>query len=300
MDSPDLVELGAALVIDAATVELTVALQGRGVDPIVLRGPAIAARLYPREPRRYDDVDLLVSPAQLAAVEEALRGKGFDLTSRDVHAAPWVRRSDGIVVDVHTSMIGIGVSDAEAWDELAARTEVLALPGGEVRVPTPPALALGVALHAAQHGIGGAKSLEDLTRAIDTFAENDWGDAAALAGRLRAGGAFATGLRLLPAGAALAERLRLPVVRDRELALRASSAPATALGFWRLAETRGVRAKAGLIAHEIAPSPAFMRAMYPVAARGRLGLAASYLWRPLVLARQLGPGFAAWRRARRG
>ncbi len=298
MESPDFVELGAALVIDAAAVELANDFRARGLDAIVLRGPAIAARLYGDSPRRYEDIDLLVSERSLRGAEQTLRGHGFELTSRDVHAAPWIRRDDGIVVDLHTNLVGIGAPADEAWQVLCERTESLSLATGRVTVLAPAALLLAIALHAAQHGVDGAKSLEDLSRALAESGEADWGQAKKLAERLRATGAFATGLRLLPAGHELADRLGLPLVHDRELVLRASSAPPTALGFWRLAETPGLGRKAKLVAHELLPAPAFMRAMYPIAARGPLGLLAAYLWRPVVLARQLGPGFAAWRRAR--
>jgi hypothetical protein len=299
-DRRDLLEAGATMALDSAAVELSELLHARGVRAILLRGPSIGKRLYADRSRSYEDIDLLIDLADLAEVEDAVRTAGFELTARDVHAAPWIRRSDGMNLDLHTTLIGVGAPAETVWRELAAATEPLQLGSREVEVLQAPGLALNVALHAAQHGVEGGKSLEDLSRALETLPEDVWAEAASLAERLDAVPAFATGLRLLPAGAARAERLGLPVERSRELALRAGSAPPTALGFWRLAETRGVRKKVRLIARELAPSAAFMRAMYPVARRGPAGLAAAYVWRPLQLARQVGPGFVAWRRARRG
>jgi hypothetical protein len=299
-ETHDLLEAGATLALDSAAVDVVAGLRDRGVRSILLRGPAIANRLYVDRPRAYEDVDLLVAPTDVEAVEEAVRAAGFELTARDVHAAPWVRARDGVTLDLHTTLVGVGADAHTVWDELGRATEPLALPRGEVDVLRPPGLALNVTLHAAQHGIEGGKSLEDLARAIERLSEETWREAAGLAERLDAVPALATGLRLLGSGAALAERLGLPWERSRELSLRAGSAPPTALGFWRLAETPGARNKARLVAGEIAPSPAFMRAMYPVARRGGVGLVAAYLWRPLSLARQAGPGFLAWRRARRG
>jgi len=295
-----LLEAGATLALDSASAELVELLRERGVRAVLLRGPSIARRLYAEGGRSYEDVDLLVPPDDIAALERVVRGAGFELTARDVHAAPWIRRSDGMILDVHTTMIGVGAPPGEVWRELGGATEILALPRGEVEVLQLPGLALNVALHAAQHGVEGGKSLEDLLRALELLPEDAWREAATLAKRLDAVPAFATGLRLLPLGVELAERLALPIEHSRELALRAGSAPPTALGFWRLAETPGLGNKVGLLGRELAPSPAFMRAMYPVARRGRAGLAAAYLWRPVSLARQVGPGFRAWRRARSG
>lgn len=295
----DLLRTGATMAIDAAAVDVTQQLRARGVRSIVLRGPAIGRRLYRDRPRPYEDVDLLVSPGDSAVVETVLREGGFELTSRDVHATPWIRRSDGMNLDVHSTLIGIRAPAAAVWTELASGAEPLGLARGSVDVLGSPGLAFAIALHAAQHGVEGGKSREDLARALEQLSDRDWAGAAALADRLDARGAFATGLRLLPEGATLAESLKLPPAESRELALRAGSAPPTALGFWRLSETPGLGNKARLVAHELAPSPAFMRAMYSVARRGRLGLAASYVLRPLLLARQAGPGFLAWRRAAR-
>jgi hypothetical protein len=298
-DARELLAAGATLALDACAVELDAQLREHGVEPIVLRGPTIAGLLYADAPRSYDDVDLLVSEHDLAAVERTLRAVGFELTSRDVHAAPWIRPSDGMNLDVHTTLVGVGAPPSDVWRELARYRRPLRLARGAVDGLAPPAVALGVALHAAQHGIDGKKALEDLARAIERLSNVDWSEAAALAERLEASPAFATGLRLLPVGDRLAEELGLPQAGSRELALRAGSAPPTALGFWRLAETPGAGAKARLLAHELAPSAAFMRAMYPLARRGPIGLAFAYVWRPLMLAAQVGPGFRAWRRARR-
>jgi Uncharacterised nucleotidyltransferase len=297
-DSQELLRAGTALAIDSAAVELTEQLRDRGIRAIVLRGPAIARRLYADRPRAYEDVDLLVARVDADAVEAVVREAGFELTSRDVHATPWIRRSDGMNVDVHVTLIGIHAPPDVAWQELAHHAEPLPLAGGAADVLAPPALAMAIALHAAQHGLEGGKSLEDLARALDQLPAPDWRAAAGLAARLEATEAFAAGLRLLPAGAALADALDLSTAQSRETALRARSAPPTALGFWRLSETPGVGEKVRLLGRELVPSAPFMRAMYPLARRGRLGLAASYVLRPLALARQAGPGFLAWRRAK--
>ena len=80
--------------------------------------------------------------------------------------------------------------------------------------------------------------------------------------------------------------------------LRVAHVP-LAHGFEELATTRGIRAKLAVLRQELIPSAEFMRWWSPLARRGPLGLAASYVWRPLYLALKAGPGLLAWRRARR-
>ena len=126
-----------------------------------------------------------------------------------------------------------------------------------------------------------------------------WVRAAELAVQLAALPAFAAGLRLDAGGAELADALGLSGDRSVETALRISSPPVTALGFQRLATTSGMRGKTIFLLQELVPPAAFMRAVFPLARRGRLGLAATYLWRPFWLAWHAGPALRAWRRARR-
>ena len=169
----------------------------------------------------------------------------------------------------------------------------------EVSVLNEPGTALHLALHAAQHGVRGARSIEDLRRGLACFSSETWERAGALASELRAVPSFAAGLRLLPAGRVVADLLELPTRGAAETILRAASAPQTALGLHRLATTPGVRRKAAFVAEELIPPPTFMRAAYPWARRNRLFLALSYAWRPLWLARHVGPALQAWQRARR-
>ncbi len=171
--------------------------------------------------------------------------------------------------------------------------------GAPVRVPGDPALALHVALHAAQHGIARGTPRRDLHEALERLAPATWQAAAALAARVDAVDAFGVGLRLLPDGAALAARLGLPPNRSRNAALRVMAAPSVTLGLDRLATTPGARAKARLALGWTFPPPDFMRTGGGLARRGRAGLLLAYAWRPLALAGQSGRAVLAWRRAAR-
>jgi hypothetical protein len=306
--SERLLAAASSLHLDAVTAEVVGTLREAGVDSILLRGPAISRWLYEDEAARsYVDTDLLIAHAELERAEKLLSGLGFsDLTvegvlarDRPTHAHTWARRRDGVAVDLHYTLLGAQVEPEKVWDLLSAETEAMSVGGTMVDVLQAPGRALIVALHAAQHGVDLGKPLEDLARALELLPGQVWDDASALAARLEATEAFATGLRLLPSGEGVAQRLGLPDERSTETVLRASTPPPTALGFDWLASTPGLRAKLSLVTRKIVPDPAFMRAWSPLAQRGRAGLAAAYVWRVLWLARHAWPGFRAWRRARR-
>jgi hypothetical protein len=169
--------------------------------------------------------------------------------------------------------------------------------GIPVSVLVPPARAVVVVLHAAQHGARVQKPLDDLAQALAQLPVEVWEAASALARRLDATTAFAAGLRLLPEGSVQAATLGLPIQHSAETTLRADTARPMALGFDWLARTPGVRAKARLVRAKAVPDGAFMRAWSPLARRGRAGLAAAYFWRVLWLTWHAAPGFRAWRRA---
>jgi hypothetical protein len=108
---------------------------------------------------------------------------------------------------------------------------------------------------------------------------------------------FATGLRLVPAGAALAERLALVDARLVTTGEFGSATPLV-LGLERLATTPGVLPKLRLLRHELFPAPAELRWWSKVARRGRLGLAAAYAGRVFRYSWYLVPSLIAWRRIR--
>jgi hypothetical protein len=305
--SADLLAIGLSLQLDAVTAEVVTALRATGIESVLLRGPAIARWLYEdANARSYVDVDLLVPPGDIEHAEQVLGGLGFsDYTvegvlahDRPTYAHTWLRR-DGAAVDLHYALLGVRLEPARIWDVLAAETEMIAVLGTEVRVASPPGRALVVALHAAHHGVGVGQPLDDLARALELLPAGLWEKASSLAARLDAQVAFATGLRLLEPGREVAHTLGLPPTSSTETTLRASTPPPMALGFEWLATTRGLRGKAGLVARKIVPAPRFMRAWSPLARRSSAGLAAAYGWRLLWLARHAGPGFLAWRRARK-
>lgn len=295
------------LEVDRVTAEVVAALRTARVRSILIKGPAIARLLYEREPRGYVDSDLLVAPGDIRAAEEVLTALSFEERPVRIepalgppHARTWTRASDGATVDLHRILAGVGTAPHELWDEMSRMTVTGTVARIEVEMPRPGAQALIVTLHAAQHGPDVAKPLEDLRRAVRTLPDEVWREAAALAGRLDASISFAAGLRYVPEGAALAARLGLPSAGLVEASRRAGSPTRMALGFERLASARGARAKLTLLAAELAPSPRHMRWWFPLARRGRGGLAAAYAWRALLLIRHAPPSLLAWLRHTRG
>jgi hypothetical protein len=295
-----------SLAVDGTTAEVAVALRAAGIQSLLLKGPALASWLYDDGSARfYLDSDLLVAPWDLLAARRVLAGLGFEPApvvgplppGGEPHAEPWPR-PDGAAVDLHRTLFGAEVPPADVWLALQPLTEPMAVGGATVTILRPPARALVVALHAAQHGSEGAKPLEDLSRAIARLPFETWQGAAMLAARIEATKTLAMGLRLLPQGEAHAERLSLGDPHLVDLALGHDSRAPLALGIERLARTPGIRAKLTLIRREAIPSPAYLRWWSPLARRGPIGLAAAYGARLLWLLRRVGPSFHAWRRRR--
>jgi Uncharacterised nucleotidyltransferase len=299
--------LGTAMAVDAVSANVVSALRQAGIASLLLRGPAIARWLYADgETRAYRDVDLLVEPERQADAEAVIAGlglvhrqAGFAPGESVDHASEWLCRRPSVVVDLHRRIEGVRADPAELWAALSSGSQRIDVAGETAEAPGEPALALIVALHAAHHGFRGSKHVEELRRALERADFETWQEALRLAARLEAVPSLAAGLRLLPEGAAVAERLRLPHDSDPATALRAASAHSTAIGFARLAATPGMRAKLALAARKLVPTPAFMRHWSRLARRGRTGLVMAYLWRPVWVLLHLVPAGIAWMRARR-
>jgi hypothetical protein len=299
-----LAAVGVNLAVDATAAEAIGAFRDAGIRSVLLKGPSTGRWLYPSESTRVSvDVDLLVAPADRGRAEGVLARLGFSPFPTNPagvevkHAHCWHRELNPITVDLHLTLPGVGVSDDTAWSVLSNETEQLVVGGFPVEVLGQAARAMHVALHAAQHGSGFAGPVADLERALEQLPLDVWKDASALAVQLRAESLFAAGLGLHERGREVLPHLGLSGRKTVEVALRVSTPPDLALGFHRLAGTPGLSAKLAFVARKIAPPAAWMRSVVPLARRGRLGLAAAYIVRPLWLLRRAGPAFRAWRRA---
>ena len=147
-----------------------------------------------------------------------------------------------------------------------------------------------------------AISTHELRATVDSASAcgfETWRAAAEIAQSLNATATFAGGLRLVEPGRSIASALGLPSDGAVDLALKASTPPPLALGFERLGQTKGVRARLALVRHKVFPPVTFMRRYSPRAATGRRALLRAYLrrWRWLLV--HAPAGFRAWRSARR-
>lgn len=290
--------------IDRLAAEIAAAFAREGIESLVLKGPVLAAWLYPGELRPYGDADLMVAPGDWERAVAVLGRLGFaDHLGPLEHprmesfaSTAFLRGEDNL--DLHCTLHGLEGSPAEIWDAFRAGSETAEIGGAELRVPGRPALALHVGLHAAHHVEG--KPLEDLRRAIAVADEETWGQALQLARELDGVPTFASGMRLLAPGAELIRRLGVEdEVRSTRHEIRFQGVP-TAEGIDNLLQpglSLGQRLR--LILGELFPRPEFMRWWSPLARRGRAGLLLSYPWRWLYLAARAPGGLRTVLRARR-
>ena len=302
----DAIAIGINIAIDAVAAEVTSAFRQAGVRALLLKGPPSVRWLYESDSGRFStDVDLLVEPGSRRAAEDVLEQLSFCPLPQNIgpdeprHARAWERDASSVEVDLHVSVAGAGAPSDEVWRVLSQQSEEVVVGGAPVEIPSAPARALLVVLHAAQHGAGWEQALRDLQRAVRLLPDDVWRVAAALANELEAMAPFAAGLELVEDGQALADRLGLPQQRTVEATLRSWTAPDLTLGIHRLTTTRGLRAKAAFLVRKLFPSPDWMRRWVPLARGGLLGLAAAYATRPLWLLSRTPGALRAWRRAQR-
>jgi hypothetical protein len=284
---------------DAAAAEAVAAFAAQGINAIVLKGAAIADRLYDSPgARRYNDTDLLVDPARHGDAERTLAALGYadplagipDFQA--VHASTWHRGPT--TIDLHRTVLLSGRDPATTWAALSAETRPLTLGGRPVRALGDAALALVIAAHVVQHGPA-AQPRTDLVRALVVLDRPVWDRTCDLAQRLAMEEVLGVGLREVPEGQALADALELPEQASPEIALRLRGFQPLAGAFPQLAELRSPAKLAHFIFEELTPPPAFIRHWWPYARRGRAALALGYLYRPFWLARHTPAAFVTWR-----
>jgi hypothetical protein len=293
--------------IDAATAEVLRAFAAAGADCVLLKGPTLTSWLYPPDARRsYLDSDLLVRPGHESVAETALEQLGFERVWDPAalpdwwqeHGSDWSRPADGVRVDLHRSLPGLGADAETVWAELATAPDTVAVAGHDAPALPIAARALHVSLHAVQHGADWGKGRGDLERALAVADDAIWREAADLAVRLDGLDAFATGLRLTPEGEQLADRLGLPRPASVDVALRASAPPPAALAFEQMAQTPGAPARLAMAWHKLFPPREFLEHWDPRARGSRTRFAVARVRRPFWVLASAPRGFRAWWRAR--
>jgi hypothetical protein len=306
--SGELFAAAERLRIDAATAEILRAFASNGVDALVLKGPSLTSWLYPPgRGRSYLDSDLLVRPGHESGAEHALEAAGFARRWDESalpdwwqeHGSDWLRAEDGVRVDLHRTLPGLGAEPHVVWAALAAGAVTIPVGGRDAPTLSLPGRALHVALHAVQHGEAWGKGRGDLERALAIADEATWQGAVELATELGGRDALAAGLRVIPEGADLADRLGLPTGLTVDLALRASAPPPVALGFEQLAQAPGMRERLSIGLHKLFPPREFLEHWDPRAGESRGRLALARVRRPFWVLASAPRGLRAWLQARR-
>lgn len=277
--------------VDAVGREVIDALETAGVEVRLLKGAALARSLYrDAEARGYFDVDLLVASSRLDQARRVLRERGFrnrterrgiaDDVAGTLHADDWYRLvpdHGAVSVDLHWRLQGCGAPAEDQWRVLSAESGVVELSGGPAQTLAAAGQALHLALHAVQHGVEDIKAIGDLRLGLERWPVSTWREAADLAGELEATEAMAGGLRLLPAGAVLADRLGLPPAEAVlwELAQR-DARPRGTFHLQALREARTLSERLYVLRRALLPSRAWIVWEHPGAARSPIRLALGY------------------------
>ena len=269
------------LAVDAQTAQVVAALDRPRRRLAAAQGAGVARRLYARGGQRfYGDTDLLVAPRSLDGARRVLRELGYEpwfgdrsaAADRPPRLALAALPGSRLEVDLHHTLTGVRGRPAGAVGARCRSTRRRwRCTGRPCACPATAALALHVALHAAQHGIARDTPRRDLHEALERLAPATWQAAAALAARVDASTRSASGCGCCPTAPRSPPRLGLPPNRSRNAALRVMAAPSVTLGLDRLATTPGARAKARLALGWTFPPPDFMRTGSGLARRGRAG-----------------------------
>ncbi len=280
--------------LDEVMVTILDAFETAGVQSLVLKGPVLARVLYTAgEHRGYIDVDLLVAPRDMRRAKHVLsrmgcinatQARGILDMAGSLHSETWVLRKDfsdgpgAMMIDLHWRLPGCDAPVEVAWDALVARRVRLEILGRQVPVLDRAGLALHLATHAASHGPDALKPMGDLARGLDRWPPEVWQSAARLAHEVQATSMLAAGLRLTPAGAALAEVLELPSGDEVAWELRhRDERPRGTFHIDALAQAQTARERLAVLRHALLPPAAWIKWEDSRTMRGPTHLARGYV-----------------------
>ena len=170
-----------------------------GVTPIVLKGPAVAARLYGAPGlRAYADLDLLVPRVSLRDAVAALRDVGWEPAragrtysalgeplpgfaedyGHEFHLARRVGPAE-VHLEVHWRISDDPLSEVLDYARLSARARAIPELGPHVVAPAPVDELLVLAVHLLSHGSGRTRLIQhvDLALASEALPQSDWEEA---------------------------------------------------------------------------------------------------------------------------
>lgn len=180
------------------------ALARTAVGFMVVKGPALAERLYPSpDLRAYDDLDLLVPPSSFGDVIDAMEAAGFSLLDRNWELIRQERRgqlhlrlTNGTLADVHWHLLNREiVRDAFELpvEDLFDRGREVDIGGRATRTLDPADTLLHLCMHASLSGGDRLLWLKDIEQAI-VVDRPSWSDVVERARAWRAGPSVAIAL----------------------------------------------------------------------------------------------------------
>jgi len=211
---------------------LTALLERGGVEPLALKGPALAVSAYGAVAlRQFTDLDLLVRKSEVGRAAGILLDEGYapragygldDLDRPGAYEIAMARAGALAEIDLHWRLIPPYFPFALDGEELWRRAVRVDLEGAAVRTLAPGDHLLYLCAHGAKHGwqaLGGICDLAELIRAASPSI--DWDDLRARAERAGAQRVLGLGLLLahelldaaVPADAIEAARREPAVVR---------------------------------------------------------------------------------------
>ena len=298
----DTSRMGATLALRSRTPAVLIALTTADIPFLMLKGPVTSEALYGEQTRPYRDIDLLVPPSHYTRAETVLTTLGFEAETlfandRPWHARTWAR-ADGVDVDLHRTLLGATGHPQDVWEALIRDSVTIRLDGREIPAPGLAALALHLALHAAQDGGHNERSRNELALALSVFEASVWEAAEALADEIGASNSFALGVLLGKSAGVPHLGQPYPLTREQRLRVALTGQEQNAaLAVNHLLELPRFRERLRFAAGKISPPPAFMRSRYRIARRGPPGLVIAYFLRILWLTATFIRSFAGARRA---
>jgi putative nucleotidyltransferase-like protein len=221
-------------------VRLTALLERGGVEPLALKGPALAMAAYGAiTMRQFNDLDLLVRKGEVGRAAEILLGAGYapragygldDLDRPGAYEIAMARAGSLTDIDLHWRLIPPYFPLALDGEELWRRAMPIEIEGAPVRTLAPADHLLYVCAHGAKHGwqaLGGICDLAELIRASSLSHASsqplqiDWDELTARAEQANAHRALELGVLLahelldaaVPASVLEAARRKAAIVR---------------------------------------------------------------------------------------
>ncbi len=273
----------------AAAAEVLSLLAAAGVEPLLLRGAALAGTVYERpELRHCHDLDLLVRREELPAAAAALACDPVHLLPTQPDDGVRAAHASGLPVALHTRLFHIPYYDAPL-EPLWRHREATTIGRTAASIPSPADMLVHVCGHAAC-----SRSRLNLRWACDAWlllanSDIDWAVALDRIATSR------LGLPLLVLLGYLADELGAPVPPEVRAALARMAAATPPAGLdaalWGaragisggvrslLRAADGWRSRATIARWCVAPTPSYLR--WSIGTGSRIPLPLQYAWRPL-------------------